>query len=149
MHMNRSCRRGYVPLASNDNGSSRQSLCWGSVFNYYSFPPWLPVQTSKGMTFRFGKVKQKKRRVSPACSFVHKSNFLKIVNLLLSLLFYCLAWHSVLLLLFCVARIHQPGCACPCHMSDICWIPPLLEYSTMVIFVSLLEILYILTQIYY
>lgn len=39
----------YVSLASNNYGSSWQSLFWWSVSCYYSFSTWLSIQAAKGI----------------------------------------------------------------------------------------------------
>lgn len=44
----RSCGWGHVSLASNHNGPTWQSIRWGCVFGYYSFPSGLSIQTTQG-----------------------------------------------------------------------------------------------------
>lgn len=44
----RSCCWGYVPLASDNYGSSRQPICWRCFSCIHSLPTWLPFQATQG-----------------------------------------------------------------------------------------------------
>lgn len=44
----RSCCWGYVPLASDNYGSSRQPICWRCFPCIHSLPTWLPFQATQG-----------------------------------------------------------------------------------------------------
>ena len=47
-HFWRPCGWWHVPLASNNYGSCRQSICWGCVPCIHSLPTRLPIQATQG-----------------------------------------------------------------------------------------------------